>query len=112
MAATARRAVITGIGVLNALGLDAPSYWNALLEGRSGVGPVQSFDASALPVRIASEVTNFDPNLYIEKKQRRNLRMMARVIQLAVAAAEIAVRDSKLEKAQIDKTRFGVEFGA
>src|SRR5438093_6210190 len=112
MATTSRRAVFTGIGVLNALGLDAPAYWNALLQGRSGVGPVQSFDASALPVRIASEITNFDPNQYIEKKQRRSLRMMARVIQLAVAAAEVALRDSKVEKNKIDKTRFGVEFGA
>jgi 3-oxoacyl-[acyl-carrier-protein] synthase II len=112
VAATSRRAVFTGIGVLNALGLDAPTYWDALLQGRSGVGPLRSFDASALPVRIASEITNFDPNRYIEKKQRRSLRMMARVIQLAVAAAEVALRDSKIEKEKIDRTRFGVEFGA
>ena len=60
MAASLRRAVLTGIGVLNPVGQGVAPYWESLLAGRSGVRPVQAFDPSGMPVRIAAEIASFD----------------------------------------------------
>src|SRR5580692_6174956 len=98
MAASTRRTVITGVGVLNSLGLDAASFWTGLQQGRSGVRSIQAFDASALPVRFAGEIPDFDAKNYVEKNQRKGLRMMARTIQLAVAAAHQALCDGAVDK--------------
>jgi 3-oxoacyl-[acyl-carrier-protein] synthase II len=88
--------VITGIGALTPLALDASETWRLLVEGRSGVATIESFDASALPVRIAGEVKGFDAEaLFGIKRARRS----ARVSQLAVAAAREAVADAGLDVA-------------
>lgn len=107
-----RRVVITGLGVLTPIGKDAASFWDGLVRGKSGVRPIQSFDTSGLPVRFAGEIDSFDAKSYIDKKERKNLRVMARPIQLAVAAAQLALDDGKVDKTKLDPTRFGVEFGA
>jgi 3-oxoacyl-[acyl-carrier-protein] synthase II len=112
MAGTTRRAVLTGIGVLSAIGQDNASFWEALQAGRSGIKPIQAFDVSALPVRIAGEVRPFDARNYVEKSQRKSLLIMARTIQLGVAASKLALDDSGIDKTKLDPTRFGVEFGA
>ena len=113
MAASSRRAVITGVGVLSPIGLDADAFWRSLREGRSGVRTIRSFDASALPVRFAGEIAEFrDAKDYVEKNQRKSLRMMARTIQLAVAAAQRALDDGAVDKTKLVPERFGVEFGA
>jgi 3-oxoacyl-[acyl-carrier-protein] synthase II len=112
MSVSSRRAVITGIGIISPIGLDVASYWRSLLEGRSGIRLIQSFDASGLPVRIAGELSNFNPKDYLEKEQRKSLRVMARTIQLAVAGAQRALDDGKVDKSKLEPTRFGVEFGA
>src|SRR5262249_47423625 len=112
MASSSRRAVLTGLGVVSPLGLHAASFWEALQSGRSGVRTIQSFDASALPVRIAGEVPDFDAKNFIDKKERKSLRVMARTIQLAVAGAQLALDDSGVDKQKLDPSRFGVEFGA
>jgi 3-oxoacyl-[acyl-carrier-protein] synthase II len=112
MATTPRRAVITGLGVLSPLGLDLATYWDALQTGRSGVRAIDAFDASALPTRIGGQVVGFDARNYLDKKERKNLKSMSRSIQLAVAAAQLALDDARVDKAQLDPTRFGVEFGA
>src|SRR4051794_33617368 len=112
MAASSRRTVISGIGTLNALGLNAAAVWEGFLQGRSGIRAVRNFDASGLPVRIAGEVPNFDARNFVEKKERKSLRMMARTIELAVAAAQLALNDGAVDKAKLDRTRFGVEFGS
>jgi 3-oxoacyl-[acyl-carrier-protein] synthase II len=112
MAATPRRAVITGIGVLSAIGQDAATFWDALRNGRGGVKPIQAFDTSSLPVRFAGEVTPFDARQFVEKRERKSLLIMARTIQLAVAASKLALDHGKVDKDQLDPTRFGVEFGA
>jgi 3-oxoacyl-[acyl-carrier-protein] synthase II len=112
MAASSRRVVITGIGVLSPIGLDVASFWVSLREGRSGVRPIRSFDPSGLPVRIAGEIPDFDAKNFVEKKDRRSLKMMARTIQLAVAGAQRALEDGRVDKSKLDPTRFGVEFGS
>jgi 3-oxoacyl-[acyl-carrier-protein] synthase II len=88
--------VVTGIGAVTPLALDAPGTWRGLLEGRSGVGPITLFDAAGLPVRIAAEVKGFDPASVLDLKR---LRRSARFSQLAVAAAREAVADAGLDVA-------------
>ena len=110
--AAVRRVVITGLGVLTPIGLNSAAYWESLLQGKSGVRRIRAFDASALPSPIAGEIDGFDPKAYIDKKERKSLRVMARTIQLAVAAAQLAMDDGKVEKDKLDPARFGVSFGA
>lgn len=112
MSSSSRRVVITGIGIVNPIGLDADSFWNALCRGQSGIRAIQTFNAGGLPSRIAGEILDFDAKKYIEKKDRKQLRVMARAIQLAVAAAQLAMDNSGVDKDKLDATRFGVEFGA
>jgi 3-oxoacyl-[acyl-carrier-protein] synthase II len=112
MTASTRRVVISGIGIISPIGLDAPSYWRSLDERRSGIRPIQSFDTSGLPVRFAGEIPNFNARDYVEKENRKSLRVMARTIQLAVAGAQRALEDGRVDKSKLDPTRFGVEFGA
>ncbi len=113
MVASSRRTVITGVGVLSPIGLDAAAFWQSLREGRSGVRPIKAFDASALPVRFAGEVPEFtDAKNHVEKAHRKSLRIMARTIQLAVGAAQRALEDGAVDKSKLVPERFGVEFGA
>lgn len=112
MASTPRRAVLTGVGVLTSVGLDLNTFWQSLVEGRSGIRPVKAFDTSCLPIHFAGEIPDFDARRYVEKKQGKSLKVMARTIQLAVAAAQLALDDGAVDKAKLDPTRFGVEFGA
>ncbi len=96
MSAQARGAdpVITGIGALTPLGLDVSRTWTRLVDGDSGVGAIQSFDASGLAVRIAGEIRDFDPEIQLGSRRSRR---SARVSQLAVVAAREAVADAGLE---------------
>jgi 3-oxoacyl-[acyl-carrier-protein] synthase II len=112
MSFSSRRAVLTGIGVVNPIGLDLPSFWAALCRGQSGIHRLQVFDPAPLPCHIAGEIVNFDAKNYIDKKERKSLRVMARSIQLAVAAAQLALNDSGVDKQALDPTRFGIEFGS
>jgi len=107
-----RRVVITGLGVLTPIGAGADKYWESLTAGRTGIRRISSFDPSTLPSPLAGEILDFDAKQYIDKKERKSLRVMARTIQLAVAAAQVALDDSKIQKDKLDPTRFGVEFGS
>ncbi|HKI33159.1 MAG TPA: beta-ketoacyl-[acyl-carrier-protein] synthase family protein [Gemmataceae bacterium] len=112
MAASSRRAVLTGLGVITAIGQDPATFWAALRDGRGGIHSISGFDTSGLPTRFAAEIPDFDARNYVDKKDRRSLKVMARTIQLAVSAAQLALDDSKVDKAALDPTRFGVEFGS
>jgi 3-oxoacyl-[acyl-carrier-protein] synthase II len=79
---------------------------------RSGIRPIRQFDTLALPVHFAGEIDNFDPRNYLDRKERKRLNIMPRTIQLAVAAAQLAMDDSQIDPRKIDPRRFGVEFGA
>ena len=83
-----RRVVITGMGTLNPLGNDVTSTWEAVLSGRSGIGPITQFDAREQKSRFAGEVRDFDPVALFGRKEARR---MDRVTQFAVAAANQAL---------------------
>src|SRR2546421_10970964 len=103
-----KRVVVTGVGAVTRVGLDAPSTWAAMLEGQSGVGKVTLFDASEFPVQIAGEVKGFDATGRIEPKE---LRRMDRYAQLGLVAAQEAFADAGLAKnGLIDD--IGVIFGS
>jgi 3-oxoacyl-[acyl-carrier-protein] synthase II len=101
------RVLITGIGTLNPLALNAPDTWQAMLDGHSGIDTIAGFDASAYPVRIAGEVRGFDPAQTISRKDARR---MDRSVLLAVAAADEAVADAGLEVTRPE--RVGVVVGS
>lgn len=107
-----RRVVLSGIGVVTSVGLDAESFWDSLAHQRCGIKPIEAFDATALKTRFAGEILGFEPKTYLSKEGRKSLRVMARSIQMAVAAAQLALDDGKVDKEKLDPTRFGVEFGA
>jgi 3-oxoacyl-[acyl-carrier-protein] synthase II len=102
-----RRVAITGIGAVSPLGLDATSTWRAALAGESGVGWISTFDTDGLPVRIAGEVTGFDPAGVVSAKEARKLE---RNVLLGVAAGREALDDAGLNG--FDPTRVGVVFGS
>jgi 3-oxoacyl-[acyl-carrier-protein] synthase II len=89
-----RRVVVTGVGLVSGCGIGTEETWKALLAGQSGIGPISHFDASAFDCRIAGEVKNFDPLNWVEKKE---LKKVGRFIQLALAAADFAMKMSGLE---------------
>ncbi len=104
-----RRVVITGLGLITPLGLGVEKNWSAMLEGRSGIGTITSFDSTPLPVHIAGEVKGFDPADYIEKKE---IKKMDRFIHFAIAAAQMAMDDSGLRITGANAERVGVVVGS
>jgi 3-oxoacyl-[acyl-carrier-protein] synthase II len=90
-----RRVVVTGIGLLSSVGSNTEETWRAVKQGQSGIGPITQFDATAFNCRIAGEVKDFDPTRWIEKKE---IKKMARFIQIAVAASEFAMESAGLKK--------------
>jgi 3-oxoacyl-[acyl-carrier-protein] synthase II len=104
-----RRVVVTGIGVVSPLGLDAPSTWSALIEGKSGIGPITKFDVSAFSSRIGGEVRGFVPENYIDRK---DVKKMDAFIHYAVAASHEAVADSGLTIDAANAERVGVYIGS
>lgn len=103
------RVVITGIGVISPIGIGKDNFWNALINGKSGVDTITRFDTTDYPAKIAAEVKDFDSTEYIDKKEAKR---MDRYSQFAVAASKIAIEDSKLDLGNIDNERFGVILGS
>jgi 3-oxoacyl-[acyl-carrier-protein] synthase II len=102
-----RRVAITGLGAVTPIGLDAQSTWESAVAGRSGVGFIETFDASEFPVRIAAEVKGFDPETVAPPKE---VRRMERNVLLAVAAAQQAWSEAAVEG--VDASRVGVVVGS
>lgn len=105
---THRRVVVTGIGPVTPVGVGIDAFWSSLVAGRSGVGKLEGFDASAYASRIAGQVHGFSAGDYLEPAQTRR---MARFAQLAVAAARLALRDAALDLDVADRTRAGCVIG-
>ena len=104
-----RRVVVTGLGMISPLGVGNEATWQGLIEGRSGIGPITKFDASAYSARIAGEVKNFDPEQWIEKKE---VKKSDTFIHYAIVAAQMAVDDAKLDTKAVDPDRMGVIIGS
>jgi 3-oxoacyl-[acyl-carrier-protein] synthase II len=104
-----RAIVVTGIGVLTSIGCSRSDFWNSLLSGRSGVRRTQAFDPDGHKSQIASEVTSFNPEDFISRKQANK---MARVSQFAVGAALEAGRDAGLDLEKEDLSRVGCVIGS
>jgi 3-oxoacyl-[acyl-carrier-protein] synthase II len=106
-----RRVVVTGLGVVAPNGVGKEAFWSACLEGRSGVGPIRSFDASGHPVKIAGEVNGFDPQPFMPLSQRKSLKIMGRAMRFAVGAAGLAAQDAELTANWRQPERVGVVMG-
>ena len=104
-----KRVVVTGLGALTPIGNTAPAFWAALLEGRSGAGPITRFDASIYKTQFACEVKDLNVEDFIERKEARR---MDRCTHLGLIAAEEAVADSGLEASNPNKDRVGVIWGS
>ena len=102
---TTRRVVVTGIGLVSSLGIGTEPNWNALCQGRSGIGPITKFDATDFSARIAGEVKDFDPLRFIEKK---DVKKMDVFIQYAIAASQFAVDRRRAEVTPEIAPRVGV----
>ena len=105
-----RRVVVTGIGVVSPNGIGRQQFGEAIVEGRSGVGLIESFDTSGQAVKIAGEVKGFDVAPHLGE-HRKNARVMSRAVQFAVGAGAMAVEDAGLDRAKLDPERFGVCMG-
>jgi 3-oxoacyl-[acyl-carrier-protein] synthase II len=101
--------VVTGVGLVSALGIGTDVTWEAIRAGKSGIGPITQFDATAFSCRIAGEVRGFDPAAFIEKKE---IKKMGRFIQFSIAAAEFALRGAGLKVAPETAERVGVYIGS
>ncbi len=104
-----RRVVITGVGLVTPLGIGTRETWNALLEGRSGVGPITRFDTSEYPVKIAGEIKGFDPSDYSPPKEVKKSDIF---IHYALAATQFALEDSGLRINAANAERVGVYIGS
>jgi 3-oxoacyl-[acyl-carrier-protein] synthase II len=101
--------VVTGLGLVSPLGVGTESTWQGILAGRSGIGPITSFDPSGYPVRFAGEVTAFDPLQWLEKKE---IKKCGRFIQFAIAATSMAIAESGLRVRADNAARVGVVIGS
>ncbi len=109
---TLRRVVITGIGCVSPIGIGKEQFWQSIKEGRSGIGKITRFDASDLPVQIAGEVRDFDPDKYIAVKDRQHV---SHAVAFAIAAADLTFNDAGLntKELSLDERRdIGIILGS
>jgi 3-oxoacyl-[acyl-carrier-protein] synthase II len=104
-----RRVVVTGLGLICGVGKTAPEVWEGLMAGRSGMAEIKAFDLTGHPVRFAAEVKDFDPLLFVEKKESRK---MGRFIHFALAAAAEAMAHSGLKITEENHDQVGVHIGS
>ena len=103
-----RRVVVTGIGIISPLGIGIEDNWSAIINGRSGIGPITRFDIESFPVKFAGEVKGFDAEQYMAHKE---VKKMDRFIHFAVAASKQALKDSGYEITEKNADRIGVQVG-
>jgi 3-oxoacyl-[acyl-carrier-protein] synthase II len=106
---TARRVVVTGLGIISPVGNSVATAWDNIVNGRSGIGPVTRFDASSLPTRIAGEVKGFDVGAYLSTKEARRFDTF---VHYGLAAAMDAIKDAGLEANPANAERIGVCIGS
>ncbi len=103
------RAVVTGMGVVSPLGCNLDEYWQAVLDGKCGIGKITRFDVTEYPTKIAAEVKDFDEGKYLDKKEARRMDLSE---QYAIAASQMAIDHSGLDLTRIDLDRAGVVIGS
>ncbi|MDX9800768.1 MAG: beta-ketoacyl-ACP synthase II [Spirochaetia bacterium] len=103
-----RRVVVTGLGTVSPIGNDTPSFWQAVKEGRSGVGKITRFNTDDYPVSIAGEVKDFDASSLLEPKEAKKLDKFT---LYSLAAAKEAIADSAIKDGSVDPERYGVVLG-
>lgn len=106
---TKRRVVVTGIGAITPIGLDANEFWQGLIAGRNGVAPITHFDTTNFETKFAAEVKNFNPDLYFDKKTVKRLDPFS---QYALASAIQAINNSGIDLEKVNKERAGVIYGS
>src|SRR3989338_11285853 len=104
-----RRVVVTGLGVLSPVGTTTEKFWNSLIAGKSGIGPITHFDASEFDCRIAGEISDYNPLNYFSTKEARNLALF---VQFASVASDEAIAQAKLDLKNIDLDRVGILIGS
>ncbi len=104
-----RKVVVTGLGIISPLGLSVKETWDGILQGKSGVRPITSFDASRLTTRFSASVQGFDPDQYLSSKESRRIDQF---IQYAYAASKEALEDSGLVVTEENSPRIGVAIGS
>jgi 3-oxoacyl-[acyl-carrier-protein] synthase II len=103
-----RRVAVTGLGLVSPVGVGIEEPWSRLIEGQSGIGPITRFDSKEFGTHFAGEVKNFDPANWIDKREIKKVDLYA---QFAIAAAKIALADSRLDLKALDPTRLGCVIG-
>jgi 3-oxoacyl-[acyl-carrier-protein] synthase II len=105
-----QRVVVTGMGVVTSLGSDLSTFWNNILNGKSGISLIEAFNTTEYTTKIAAEIKDFDPGIYVDKKESRK---MDRFVQFGVAASKLAIEDAKLVIGEnADPERVGVVVGS
>ncbi len=99
------RVVVTGVGTVNPIGLNVEEFWQGLVAGKSGIGPITKFDTSNFRVKVSAEVKNFDPTMYMDLK---TVDRNSRTVHLAIAAAREAIESAGLDMSQECAERVGV----
>ncbi len=104
-----RRVVVTGMGAITPIGIGVSEFWNGLLQGRNGVGPITKFDTAKFDTKFAAEVKNFNPEDYLDKK---SVKRMDPFSHFALVSSDMAYKDSGINGDKIDKNKFGVIYGS
>ncbi len=108
-----QRVFITGLGIVSPLGWDLADLWQQLCAGRSGIRRIEAFDPEGLPSQVAGEVVGYAARKYVDKQQRKALKVMCRDTLLAIGAARMALEDANLLNwPELNRERTGVVFGA
>ena len=103
-----KRVVVTGLGVISPVGNDVDTFWNSIVSGKNGIDTITHFDPSEFKTKLAAEVKEFDPLLYVDKAEVRKTDLFT---LYALGAASQAVSDSGIEN-QVSPERLGVYFGS
>lgn len=104
-----KRVVVTGLGALTPIGNTVPEFWDGLLNGVSGAGPITSFDTSKFKTKFACELKNFNPEEFMDRKEARKLDPF---VQYAIVSTDEAVKDGNFDFSQLDTNRIGVIWGS
>lgn len=100
-----KRVVVTGLGIVSGLGIGIEENWNKILAGENAIDFIKSFDTQAFPIKIASEVKDFDASLYVDKK---DIKKYSKNILFALAAADLGLKDANFSKEFYDDYDIGV----